>query len=570
MQTGLFILQDPNDSFLINCKIDKESNGFISDWLKGSNTSNKKDTGFISTLVGITNDQGFLQQVESVPQNSTPDDAITDKFQFVDLWQRFEGKTKNPVTSEGVLDDRTKTDAGPKLGPLTGQIEPDQAGSTIDEDSTNPNKYIKVSSLFSEANKGFQKLDSPLLSSDHTVLKEGEKNAIRASSLPNHQVEDGLKLKSAVPFANDTIKNSVENLWNKNIGQDVRSDSDSRVGQLELGKNGSGIIKGHTASNDSFRMACLFDMTHEDGKTFKSALHPPDHAQEKASAYSIEIVGSEKPLLLKSRMDFQGPAEYLDKEILVPGKNLVSGDVNHGEKLTDFNITSEVDNKYAWHISKDLPFEGFIGKSNFCQQDFDAIARKFDVFYKDIADNRVAGIDASSRENALSFSDSQPQDKIPETVTPAKSTEILEKPLQIGILKQLVDKAAVNLKSGKSSIKINLKPEYLGRLRMDISTEKHHVMLKIMTEIPIVKEIIENNIHQLRAALQTHGLQIDDFNVSVAHDSDQHADTYENTKFSSRGNNASEDEVRDLLPGEDDVRHSPEGSPGETLIDYFA
>ena len=117
-------------------------------------------------------------------------------------------------------------------------------------------------------------------------------------------------------------------------------------------------------------------------------------------------------------------------------------------------------------------------------------------------------------------------------------------------------------------IRINLKPESLGHLRLQITTENHRVMLKIMTEVPFVKEIIENNINQLKASLHVHGLQIDDFDVFVAHDSDQHGGRYENAKFSSMGNGPLKEDMDDILPEEEHVTH--EVISGENLVDYFA
>lgn len=86
-------------------------------------------------------------------------------------------------------------------------------------------------------------------------------------------------------------------------------------------------------------------------------------------------------------------------------------------------------------------------------------------------------------------------------------------------LSQLLDKAVFRLKNGQSEAHIRLKPETLGQVRLQIATENQQVTLKILTEIPAVKEMIENNIGQLRADLQAHGLEIDKLEVSVAGDS---------------------------------------------------
>ncbi|MBW1783769.1 MAG: flagellar hook-length control protein FliK, partial [Deltaproteobacteria bacterium] len=42
------------------------------------------------------------------------------------------------------------------------------------------------------------------------------------------------------------------------------------------------------------------------------------------------------------------------------------------------------------------------------------------------------------------------------------------------------------------------------------------VTIRILTELPVAKEIIETNVHQLKADLQAHGLEIDKFEVSLS------------------------------------------------------
>jgi flagellar hook-length control protein FliK len=90
---------------------------------------------------------------------------------------------------------------------------------------------------------------------------------------------------------------------------------------------------------------------------------------------------------------------------------------------------------------------------------------------------------------------------------------------QSDALQQIIQKASVNLKNGENEIKIELKPEFLGHIRMQIVTEDHQVTLRVLTESPMVKDLIEHNIQHLRAELQQHGLKMDVVNVSLTNDS---------------------------------------------------
>jgi len=84
---------------------------------------------------------------------------------------------------------------------------------------------------------------------------------------------------------------------------------------------------------------------------------------------------------------------------------------------------------------------------------------------------------------------------------------------------KIVDRAVMTLKSGQSEMKMMLKPEFLGQVRMQVLTENQHVMVKIIVETQVVKEVIENNLGQLKGDLQSHGLEVDKFDVMTSHDS---------------------------------------------------
>lgn len=87
------------------------------------------------------------------------------------------------------------------------------------------------------------------------------------------------------------------------------------------------------------------------------------------------------------------------------------------------------------------------------------------------------------------------------------------------VIRQIVDSAKLRFKSGRGEMRIQLKPESLGHVRLDISTDQHQVMVKVVAELPAVKELLESHLPHLRAELQGQGLQIDKFDVSVGGDS---------------------------------------------------
>jgi hypothetical protein len=87
-----------------------------------------------------------------------------------------------------------------------------------------------------------------------------------------------------------------------------------------------------------------------------------------------------------------------------------------------------------------------------------------------------------------------------------------------GVLDQMVQRAAVHLKDGHGEISIDLKPEFLGRVRMQIATENQQVTVRIVTDLPAVRDLIESGLTQLKSELQSQGLQVERLEVAVADD----------------------------------------------------
>lgn len=87
------------------------------------------------------------------------------------------------------------------------------------------------------------------------------------------------------------------------------------------------------------------------------------------------------------------------------------------------------------------------------------------------------------------------------------------------LMSQIVDRAVMTLKRGQSEMKLLLKPELLGNLRMRVITENHHVTVRIIAETPVVREVIESNLGQLKSDLHNSGLEVDAFDVKTSADS---------------------------------------------------
>lgn len=124
----------------------------------------------------------------------------------------------------------------------------------------------------------------------------------------------------------------------------------------------------------------------------------------------------------------------------------------------------------------------------------------------------------SYQETARSVATDKP---VVQSAAPIHRTdESAVKGFQNTVMEQIVEKASVRAIQGRSEIHIRLKPEVLGNVQMHVATDKSQLVVRVVTDQPVVKEIIEANLHQLKAELHHQGLTIDRFDVMVNPDAD--------------------------------------------------
>jgi len=180
--------------------------------------------------------------------------------------------------------------------------------------------------------------------------------------------------------------------------------------------------------------------------------------------------------------------------------------------------------------------------------------------------------DSNKGNNTLLFSNHKMSEGFHETISQAKDVALpYQKSLQSTVLNQIVDKAALSLKRGKTSIEIRLKPEFLGRLQMKVATEHHQVMIRILTDTPLVKDMINNNMHELRNALQNHGLEINNFDVFVACDSNDYRGEYQGQSLLNMEGESGTAEIQDITSNDKErPGQSVNQGRGGNSIDFFA
>jgi|GEM_PF-3380498 len=139
-------------------------------------------------------------------------------------------------------------------------------------------------------------------------------------------------------------------------------------------------------------------------------------------------------------------------------------------------------------------------------------------------------------------------------------------------LGQIIEKAVTGFRDGHKEIKIELKPEILGHLRLKIFTNHHQVAVRIITDTPMAKEMIEGNMHELREGLQNHGLEISKFDVMLSANSQEncqdHKEGFSSPPFAER---EGEEDVGEAGTERDDQDlHVLEEKAGSGCVNVFA
>jgi flagellar hook-length control protein FliK len=139
---------------------------------------------------------------------------------------------------------------------------------------------------------------------------------------------------------------------------------------------------------------------------------------------------------------------------------------------------------------------------------------------------------------------------------------------------QIIDKATLRTTQGHSEVQIRLKPEFLGNVKMTIAADKEQVMVRVVTDQPMVKEIIETHLHQLKTELQNQGLTIDKFDVMVNADADhQHSREQFAQMFKqhSSQNDRRQPQVQQPESAHSDNGHESDNQqPDRDGVNYFA
>ena len=101
------------------------------------------------------------------------------------------------------------------------------------------------------------------------------------------------------------------------------------------------------------------------------------------------------------------------------------------------------------------------------------------------------------------------------SIKPAQATDGLLKAREARVMDQIVERARILTLPNQTHARIALKPPSLGTVDIKIVMHENHATAAIVVESASVKQTVEQNLDQLRAALSQHGISIEEMNVSV-------------------------------------------------------
>ena len=182
------------------------------------------------------------------------------------------------------------------------------------------------------------------------------------------------------------------------------------------------------------------------------------------------------------------------------------------------------------------------------------------------------GNTAEVKTNTLEFMANGRTNKVDPEVMHVSKTE--SQPAKL-LPEQSIDKIMKNfiytVKNRQSEIKIDLRPELLGDMRVEIITKNNKLNITITTDSNNIKEFVENSLGQLRSEFNNNKLSVDNIEVGVNNDLLKENDkqkTYDDRQNLSQ-NADSRDNEKHVVEDEriDEIIHPSEHKNG--MIDYY-
>jgi len=197
---------------------------------------------------------------------------------------------------------------------------------------------------------------------------------------------------------------------------------------------------------------------------------------------------------------------------------------------------------------------------------------KMEAAVGDESNGKVSKVEIGSMDTGLLSSQNQTTEKAFEVTSISRHPNADSANFRTQALDQIVRKAVIFVRNGQHEAKIDLKPEFLGHVRMQVTTENHQVTVKILTEFGFVKDMVENNIHQLKSDLQQQGLMVDKLEVAISNGTDEYRHPHEKSRQAKDRQRGTAQINPVSQEGEipEQAMVTGLGDDGKMTVDYFA
>lgn len=291
-----------------------------------------------------------------------------------------------------------------------------------------------------------------------------------------------------------------------------------------------------------------------------------------------KLTGAVKPAEAQTYQTTQSAASDKDLALFAGASKTQNVDTllePHLAKYTENSLAARpqpVLKEAAPAVSPNLVAHSMAAKPTEDAFNFKTVGLQNDILSTHQTNSKVIQIDGEAKDSSFFAS----QENLPEHLTKlehtGRSAASAQSSLASQTMNQIVQKAILSHNNGQNTVQIELKPDFLGHIRMQIVTESQLVSVRIVAEFPMVKEMLESNLNQLKAELQAQGLEVDELEVSVAHDSRADDDPYQKAAEARRARALKNNRLTadSAAEGQSDAQATHGRSMTETAIDFFA
>ena len=256
------------------------------------------------------------------------------------------------------------------------------------------------------------------------------------------------------------------------------------------------------------------------GLTEESLLNPSDLSQLVMKLEGIETQGDmlTNPDFAKNLKDILSTMEEIKENVTVENLNFeeVVTDVQD-EKIEETVSEPEILPTVDEEVSVEEDVDTTVPKVATLTTETET-----DAMQKDADGNQSSGLlqhnepsEVDSQETVIN--DNQmltPQDFAAKLT--ADLTEQVGETKANDIVRQVIDQAQVQVKQGVTSMEMQLYPEHLGKVLIQVSTHDGHVTAQITAESEAAKTALESQLTLLKENLNNQGLKIENVEVTIA------------------------------------------------------